>query len=557
VEDLPSVEDVKQRVNKRYDEMFFRDANGKLQPYVCTVCDEVLMAKEDIEYMTMNAIAKAKHLLSWDSLSNEDRIADVEEHYKFNETLPEHLDSSILDGMALSPRGHFHRKPRSKHGGFVVCGCCKSALTSRRKKYVPLYAVVNKNYVGCAPKCLTDLNEVELAFLSPHHTHGYCFTHTGGTQKQLKGTLSFMRVKERRIVGATATLENMTLTEHVVVLCHGRMTEAQRKTAYKRTSVNTDKLIDAAKWLCENHHWWKDVDYETIKEELKEKRVFRVDRSVIAESTNATVEMEEIYTCYYPDGSNTEMAGGFDDPGAFADFVAELQKRNFCIEMKVNLEKQFVKDNDADQLIGSCLLQFPYGRCGLEEHRVTKDSSSSTTTNLTDFLRHLSRLSNVVFQTPMIQLISHTMLSRARLLKMAWLKVRGEKSAKDIADGLVYSDLKETIEQERLGNRHGGTRISRNFLQSVKACTSALPHTNEAAKSARSTSESMQHYLGSGSVFLTVTFDDENSLLMQVLSGQEIDTDDDLTTLEDVEFRKRRRERRQIQLQYPGVAALH
>ena len=140
---------------------------------------------------------------------------------------------------------------------------------------------------------------------------------------------------------------------------------------------------------------------------------------------------------------------------------------------------------------------------------------------------------------------------------MAQLKVRGEKSAKDIADGLVYSDLKETIEQERLGNRHGGTRISRNFLQSVKACTSALPHTNEAAKSARSTSESMQHYLGSGSVFLTVTFDDENSLLMQVLSGQEIDNDDDLTTLEDVEFRKRWRERRQIRLQYPGVAALH
>ena len=69
MEDLPSVEDVKQRVNKRYDEMFFRDANGKLQLYVCTVCDDVLMAKEDIEYVTMNAIAKAKHLLSWDSLS--------------------------------------------------------------------------------------------------------------------------------------------------------------------------------------------------------------------------------------------------------------------------------------------------------------------------------------------------------------------------------------------------------------------------------------------------------------------------------------------------------
>ena len=67
----------------------------------------------------------------------------------------------------------------------------------------------------------------------------------------------------------------------------------------------------------------------------------------------------------------------------------------------------------------------------------------------------------------------------------------------------------------------------------------------------------MQHYLGSGSVFLTVTFDDDNSLLMQVLSDKKVDDDTDLETLTDTDFRQRRRDRRQIRLKYPGVAAIH
>ena len=60
-----------------------------------------------------------------------------------------------------------------------------------------------------------------------------------------------------------------------------------------------------------------------------------------------------------------------------------------------------------------------------------------------------------------------------------------------------------------------------------------------------------------GACFLTVTFDNENSLLIQVLSGEEVDNDKDVTSLEDVEFRKRKRERRQICLQYPDIVALH
>ena len=359
-------EEIQKRVNASYDRLFRRSPDGTLSPYVCSICDEFLMCESDIRVIQIPRMKKLKPLLSWSSLDPADRIPDVEAHYKFTDTSGGTEDQDWLKGMALSPRGCLYKKSRNHKAGFTCCPTCEDSLMAR-KPHVPYFAIINKNYVGCAPKCLTDLNEVELAFLSPCSTHGYCFTHTGGTQMQLKGTLSFMRIQERRITEATAALDNLGLTNHVVVLCHGKMTEAQQKRVADRTKVNTGKLIEAAKWLCANHARWKDVDYDKVKEELMEKRVVRVDHSETVDSTNATVEAEEIYTCYYPEGAATDTSGGFNEPGAFMKFADEMHRLNYDVELKANLEKQFVKDNDADQLVGSCLLQFLYGRGGLDE----------------------------------------------------------------------------------------------------------------------------------------------------------------------------------------------
>ena len=43
----------------------------------------------------------------------------------------------------------------------------------------------------------------------------------------LKGTLSFMRVKEHSIARAAVQLETMGLSQHIVVLLTGPMTEEQ------------------------------------------------------------------------------------------------------------------------------------------------------------------------------------------------------------------------------------------------------------------------------------------------------------------------------------------
>ena len=55
------------------------------------------------------------------------------------------------------------------------------------------------------------------------------------------------------------------------------------------------------------------------------------------------------------------------------------------------------------------------------------------------------------------------------------------------------------------------------FLKAVDAITGSAPHTNEAEKKAKGDGEAMQHHFGAASYFLTVTSDDDNSFVVQVL----------------------------------------
>ena len=83
--------------------------------------------------------------------------------------------------------------------GFTCCAKCKKSL---EKSTVPRDAIVNRNHVGVAPDCLKELTEVELAFLSPVKSCGHCFSCQGGSMRCMKGTLVFMRVKERKLAKA-------------------------------------------------------------------------------------------------------------------------------------------------------------------------------------------------------------------------------------------------------------------------------------------------------------------------------------------------------------------
>ncbi len=156
-----------------------------------------------------------------------------------------------------------------------------------------------------------------------------------------------------------------------------------------------------------------------------------------------------------------------------------------------------------------------------------------------------------------VKLIAYTLILKTRLLNTSRLQLKGETNAKNLAECLNSQDLAHAIHGRPGGNRTAGTNVSRNLLDAVDACSKSLPHTNDAAKKARGIGESMQHRFGDGSVFLTVTFDDKNSLLLQVLTDNRVDDDLPIEALSDEELHNRAKARESIRLKFPGATAVH
>ena len=125
---LPTTDEVIHKVNERYDNLFHMDSEGNLRPFVCTICDEFLFSDKEIEHITIDQLCKRRELLLWTSLDPSDRIPAIEDHYKFREPLPDGIDASRLDGMALSPRGSVQKKPGSRKCSFTSCRDSKSSL---------------------------------------------------------------------------------------------------------------------------------------------------------------------------------------------------------------------------------------------------------------------------------------------------------------------------------------------------------------------------------------------------------------------------------------------
>jgi hypothetical protein len=64
------------------------------------------------------------------------------------------------------------------------------------------------------------------------------------------------------------------------------------------------------------------------------------------------------------------------------------------------------------------------------------------------------------------------------------------------------------------------------------------------------------HILGPRSIFLTVSFDDDQCLLTQGLSGVEVDNDDDIMMLTEAELKGCCTKPLSIRVDFPGVTAI-
>jgi hypothetical protein len=177
-----------------------------------------------------------------------------------------------------------------------------------------------------------------------------------------------------------------------------------------------EKILTAVKWLCSNHERWKNINYNDYVKELANYIPKVTDHSEEIASENENIEKEELFFCYYPDGAVNKQQGGFNNPADFRHYMDNMQRSRFEVSMQIELGKEFVNSGDGDQLISSCLLQFPLGLGGLNAEQTLKDGSRLEEAKLEPFLLHLTLLSQPVFQYPMFQLVVYSLTSKLRLL---------------------------------------------------------------------------------------------------------------------------------------------
>jgi len=267
----------------------------------------------------------------------------------------------------------------------------------------------------------------------------------GGTQKNLQGTLLFLRVKERRVAETVARLNAIGMGKHMVVMFSGNMTKKQREKVKEKCKFRVSKMQEAMKWLCENHKAWKNVDYQALEREAANFVPIIVDNSTEVEDStdtqHANTEETESFSCFFPDGATTTTSGGLDSPEEFKAFVEESKKQGFDVEFQFETERKLVFEADGDNLEAACLLQFPFGVGGFNELRWKADRSLSTRFNPQELIEHWSLIAKNEFHNQHFVLVLFNLFIRQQLFRTARFQLRGETSAKALANGLRIEDF--------------------------------------------------------------------------------------------------------------------
>ena len=541
---------VRQRINARFEKLFHITETGEAKPYVCLCCDSFLKP-EELQVLSVEELKEGRSALqqkAWNRVPS--ALAAC---YVYDGNCGDYdQDRDWMQELLLSPRACFIRPENgSRKSGFSVCARCKAAV---RRKETPLYAIANGYCVGNPPPCLLALTEVELAMLTPVKTFGYVFGYRGGIHKKLQGSLSYYKVQIQSIARTAMHFDVLGLHSNIVVVLYGSMTPEQRRRAREKNKIRVDHFLTALQWLLENHEDWKrqNINLDEVRAKLQNPTLID-DSRVDGREGDSNIESEETFKVFFPDGSQTSLNGGQASIKEFRQLISEaVSNHNYRLEFEADLAKEGVADYRDNNLVNACLLQFPYGRGGMHEQRLQTNGSFTTGTDIDDYVQHLTRLSQPQFHYDLFTLVLYNLNVKQQMVRSAGLKSRYKAHAEAFSEELTIETIAEAINRHHRG---GGNDPASHFLRAVDYITRTVPHTDEAAKSARREAEALLHYFGLPSFFLTVTPDDDNSFLVLMLADADVDTEAPVDWLEDSSLQSRAKKRTELRLKIPGICA--
>jgi len=557
-----------QQINRRIEQEFYGDNDsGNVYPYVCFCCDRLLTYSETV-------VATPRHLHDLSSYLKPPTLVDdtgISECYRISNSfwwnrVGEDIKRTIpgVEKLLLSPRSIFVDTERNSTKDAKLWSqsgllCCRSCHLGLSKKQLPKYAIANGYFVGSPPACLTELNDVELAMLTPVKSFGYVFSYTGGKNMKLQGNLTYYRVKFESIAKAVMNLDVLGLHENIVTVLYGKLTQNQYKRAKEKSSVRVWKIIRAIEWLVQHHRAWRDadIDLDRIRDNLKQPVI--IDNSqIVGEGNN--IETEETFKVFFPDGAVNETNGGHETLQDFQRIAKQIATNGGRFDINCDFAKEYTHVHAGDTLVNAALLQFPFGRGGLHEKRITGTGSFTTSVDVEDYSKHMGRISQTHFHHELFSLMLYNLSIKQKILRATFFNVRDKKTAHALATDMTPSDLSNAIGNRRTPGQNNRNRTAFNyadkFLQTIDAVSRAIPHTNNASKKAMSEAYALQHNFGLPHIFLTITPDDENSFLVEVYIGTQQSTTA-TEDMSDTDLKNTAQRRTALRLKFPGLCAFY
>ena len=201
--------------------------------------------------------------------------------------------------------------------------------------------------------------------------------------------------------------------------------------------------------------------------------------------------------------------------------------------------------------------RFPYGHGGPEMFRQNGDGSTSEYVNISVYADQLSRISQPHFHQELFVLILYSLKAKMTLFQSASLRVRSKRKAGEFSNQMCAEEFERAIvrRKERTNTGRFSVQVEDKFIKDVDAVARALPHTNGAAKKARQNLETLCHYFGLPAWFLTVTPDDNNSFIIEVMARKTSLSERKADELSDEELKCLIQKRVEMRLRHPGICA--
>jgi hypothetical protein len=236
------------------------DGDGECKVKACCLCDRLIRHKKE-KVLSLDRLRRLKLYFKPDAATDVARSTYGQTCYNTRGN-PQYR---FLRGMLLSPRSYkANLKDSKKTPGLGCCSECYSGMGSGNdhnnghKKnaaaVLPKFAIANGWCIGSAPKCLTDLNEVEVAVISPARINKHVFAFQAGNHRTIQGWHSlyyndlshFEAVQEH----VTAILKAPTIS----VVLVGPFTKSQKASTLARTTVRWNMVNKAIDWLKNHNH---------------------------------------------------------------------------------------------------------------------------------------------------------------------------------------------------------------------------------------------------------------------------------------------------------------